>query len=607
MPVVATGGIQTTVSGYKYHVFTGVGEGVGPLVVTTGGNVEVLVVAGGGAGGTFCGGAGGAGGVLYEAVHAITAKEYTITVGAGGPHPSTNSPGSDGEDSVFDDMTAIKGGGGANYNVKIGRNGGSGGGGAYGTNAAGGTGTAGPPRQGYDGGVATAGYLGGGGGGSAEAGNTNGNGHGGDGTSAYSDLLIAAGMGVDVGGVHYIAGGGGGWVNGNDAAIKPGGAGGGGAGGSAQDQSGTLEGVAGTPNTGSGGGGGHYSDYSLHGGAGGSGVIIIKYSETDPPIDIALASTLDDVVSNFLLSFSGLNFEDITVEFSLLAETFDDFAVMTEYQAVCYKDLEARFELVQVNAYDYEDISVLFETLLGETYEDVSVIFSIVKESQSFKSYILQKLYCVVSYIGGYFYYDVVLENWNVSPNKTWFVSVLGYYIDEYETGNLITLYDTLTDLQNHTNAVSYGYLDTVTLEVVLEPVDEYDEAIPYYYQDLKYHLMLSGIVAEGEEYLFKVKPLTDLDEIRHPIYNNSNIALSRGEAELDLHTYAVIGRELVLGTHIPELEPGETVNLTSVRRGETSKKSQILGETIAGTINEDGTASLITSINVANYLELSR
>ena len=324
-------------------------------------------------------------------------------------------------------------------------------------------------------------------------------------------------------------------------------------------------------------------------------------------LTVELTATLEDVVSDFLLTFPGLGFENITIEYSLVAETFDDFAVLAEYQAVYYKDLAARFELVQPNAYNFVDISVLFETLLGESYENVSVIFSIVKESQSFKSYILQKLYCVVSYPEGNFYYDVVLENWNVSPNKTWFVSVIGYAEDEYETGNLITLYDTLIDLQTHTNAVSYGYLNTDTLEVVLIAADEYDEDPAYYYQDLKYHLMLSGVVEEGEEYQYKVKPLTDLDEIRHPIYNNSNIAFSRGEAELDLHTYAVLGRELVLGTHLPVLEPGDVVNLTSTRRGETAKKSQILGETITGSISEDGTASLITSINVANYLELSR
>lgn len=250
------------------------------FTVTTGGDIEVLVVAGGGAGGTWCGGGGGAGGFLYEAAHTVTAKAYSVTVGAGAPHPSANGPGANGSNSVFDSggsiMTAIGGGGGGSYDTYDGKDGGSGGGAAYtGTHV--GIGTAGPPRQGYNGGIVGVGYLGGGGGGAAEAGNTDGDGYGGDGNATYSDLLIAASAGVDIGGVHYIAGGGGGWVNAGNASIKPGGDGGGGAGGSSLDSGGNLEGVAGTPNTGGGGGGGHYHDYNLHGGAGGSGIVIIKY------------------------------------------------------------------------------------------------------------------------------------------------------------------------------------------------------------------------------------------------------------------------------------------------------------------------------------------
>jgi hypothetical protein len=274
--VIASGGVESIVGDYKIHKFITNGT----FTVNCGGEIEILIVGGGGAGGTWCGGGGGAGGVLYENSHIVVAKEYTVIIGNGAPRPSANGRGANGQNSFFDGMNAVGGGGGGNYSVKTGIDGGSGGGGSYTAGSAGGRGAVGAQTQGYNGGIAGANYLGGGGGGSAEIGNTNGGGFGGDGSNNYSDLLIAADAGIDIDGIRYIAGGGGGWVNAGNDSIKPGGAGGGGAGGSSKDFSGNLEGVDGTPNTGGGGGGGHYHNYSLHGGAGGSGIVIIRYKCT---------------------------------------------------------------------------------------------------------------------------------------------------------------------------------------------------------------------------------------------------------------------------------------------------------------------------------------
>ena len=284
---IASGGTESTSDVYKYHKFTSDGD----FVVATGGDVEVLVVAGGGAGGTWVGGGGGAGGVLHEASHAVTAQTYSITVGAGGTQPTANGKGANGADSVFDSLTAVGGGGGDAYGNESSLDGGSAGGTCYNQSNSH-TGTAGPPRQGYDGGESNSSSYSGGGGGGGEAGNTDTNGYGGDGTSAYSVLLIGADAGVDIGGTRYIAGGGGGFSYGDNGSIFPGGDGGGGAGGSCQDVGGDLSGVSGTANTGGGGGGGHYASYNLYGGGGGSGIVIIRYPivavEIVPPAHIAL-------------------------------------------------------------------------------------------------------------------------------------------------------------------------------------------------------------------------------------------------------------------------------------------------------------------------------
>ena len=137
---------------------------------------------------------------------------------------------------------------------------------------AGGAGTAGPPRQGYDGGAATGYYVGnnwfsaGGGGGAGGVGavGTNSNGVSGAG---------GIGLQSSIDSVYYASGGGGGGNPGMTAGTAS--AGGGGAGV-----------LSGTPNAGGinlgggGGGGGGTCGVGCTGGAGGSGVVIIKIVDT---------------------------------------------------------------------------------------------------------------------------------------------------------------------------------------------------------------------------------------------------------------------------------------------------------------------------------------
>lgn len=257
----ATGGTITIDGDYTIHTFTTDGT----FTPVRDGNVEVLVVAGGGSGGRGNSGAwegagGGAGGVLYNAALAVTNQAYSVTVGNGG------SGWTNGGNSEFSTLTAIGGGKGGVQSA--GYAGGSGGGGTY-SNNAGGAGTVGPPRQGYDGEAQSgASGYGGGGGGAGEIGGTDAQCYGGDGVSTYSNLLIAANAGENVGGIYYIAGGGGGY-RGVDGLLKPGGDGGGGDSGTSSTNAGSA-----TANTG-GGGGGSYKDYLA--GDGGSGIVIIKY------------------------------------------------------------------------------------------------------------------------------------------------------------------------------------------------------------------------------------------------------------------------------------------------------------------------------------------
>jgi hypothetical protein len=271
----ATGGVVTSDATYWYHTFNDSGNFTPNQSITC----DYLVVAGGGGGGTEYGGGGGAGGFrtsIGGSALSLTAQNYAVLIGAGGPGgPTAGTNGSNGGNSIFSTITSTGGGGGgANSSTTAPPNGvagGSGGGGGvlnYGggfITSSGGSGTAG---QGNNGGIG--GRLGGGGGGGASAVGANYTTSPGTGQIADNKGNGGAGTASSINGtsVTYAGGGGGmGW-----SGTTVGGAGGGGAGSYVSG----ANAVAGTANTGGGGGGGSAASTSL-GAAGGSGVVILRY------------------------------------------------------------------------------------------------------------------------------------------------------------------------------------------------------------------------------------------------------------------------------------------------------------------------------------------
>lgn len=267
-PVIVSGGTLTSDANYYYRTFTSSGT----LTVINGSlSADTLVIAGGGGGGSEISGGGGAGGVVYG-TQTFSNSSYSIVIGAGGAgagYVSGGTTGSNGGSSTAGSFTAIGGGGGGG-NITNAANGGSGGGAGQGTGF--GTGAAG---QGYNGGSAneTGGAYGGGGGGGAAAVGSDGTtligGSGGAGISSYSSWATATSTGS---GGAYAAGGSGGIYNAGTRASGT--VGGGGAGGQYSPQ---VSGSSATVNTGSGGGGGYA------GAAGGSGIVIIRYSKSASP------------------------------------------------------------------------------------------------------------------------------------------------------------------------------------------------------------------------------------------------------------------------------------------------------------------------------------
>ncbi len=267
-----TGGTETVVGDYTYHLFTSNDDFVVPSGAS--GNIEALIAAGGGGGGGNVGGGGGAGGVVHDTALAITAGTYAVVRGSGGSGAggASGSAGGTGGDTTAFGWTAKGGGGGGCHNNVAGNAGGSGGaGGAY-------SGAGGATNQTSSGtgssGTRTA-Y--GNAGEASSSGNSNGGGafSGTDGKSLYVANFAAG----NLGGANYSGapvtssygyfGGGGGSGTGSTA--------GGGAGAGAGSVSGGSghPGVAASGTFGSGGGGG--GEYHGSGGNGSQGSAVIRY------------------------------------------------------------------------------------------------------------------------------------------------------------------------------------------------------------------------------------------------------------------------------------------------------------------------------------------
>jgi hypothetical protein len=289
--ITATGGTTSTFGNFKIHTFTGPGTftvcSVGNPVGST--TIDYVVVAGGGGGGsaTSAGaGGGGAGGYRSFTTQPVSVQGYPVTVGAGGigapPGAAPVPNGTPGNTSTFISNTSTGGGGGGSQNP-VGANaagapGGSGGGGGW-NGGPGGSGNTPPvsPPQGNNGAGMSPGCNGGSGGGAGAVGVSN---PGATVTPGGAGVDISPLYGTGVGVSGFVAGGGGG---GGYCAVgtSPGGTGGGGNGSGGGP---AAAGIAtnGTANTGGGGGGagsknGPPVGPSMVIGAGGSGVVIVRY------------------------------------------------------------------------------------------------------------------------------------------------------------------------------------------------------------------------------------------------------------------------------------------------------------------------------------------
>jgi len=261
---VATGGTVSTYSSggtnYKVHKFTSSGNLVVPTGLTLS-NCNIVIVGGGGGSGAYGngggGGGGGGGGYGNATVSSLTAGTYSITIGAGGAQHATGSNTSvpsafQGNLSSTHFNSGTFGGGGA---------------GAYGSNAAGNIGASGGGGNPVSGGAGSTYFSGtqgniGGSVGSLSQGDNGAAGGGGAGSAGSNASWTNSGSGGGAGVALTI-------VDGSTSVTYS--AGGRGGNGTYHGNTGRV----GVANTGEGGLG---PKASIAGYAGGSGIVIIRYT-----------------------------------------------------------------------------------------------------------------------------------------------------------------------------------------------------------------------------------------------------------------------------------------------------------------------------------------
>jgi len=189
------------------------------------------------------------------------------------------------------------------------------------------------------------------------------------------------------------------------------------------------------------------------------------------------------------------------------------------------------------------------------------------------------------------------LDAWNIADNRRWWVRL-------YDTGSAVgaELYLSQaaalagTGLQASGVSTNYGS----GLAVMMVPDDDATVDIEPLQNEYSWHIKVSG-ASEDETRILRVGPFVELPEISHSIYRDARLIEARATAEIDAHTHADIVRTATLGVHLPELEPGNTAQISSARRGFTAI-GQVGGHRIAGDRDR-----LTSTLDIHFYTELTR
>lgn len=187
--------------------------------------------------------------------------------------------------------------------------------------------------------------------------------------------------------------------------------------------------------------------------------------------------------------------------------------------------------------------------------------------------------------------------NWNIDENIVWYVRLA-------DSGSAVSveMYLTQADAEAQTNLQASGESSGYgsDLDVTLTNDPDATNPVSLFIDVYSWHLRVDGENGDPVK-VYQVKRFVEIDEISHSIYRNSILIAARAAAEINAHTHAEIIRDIVLGTHLPEIDVGQIARLASDRRG-VDDLGQIYEHRIIGTPN-----SLISEVETRKYIEIKR
>lgn len=300
--------------------------------------------------------------------------------------------------------------------------------------------------------------------------------------------------------------------------------------------------------------------------------------------------------------------DQISTPLSLIVPELHNIPLQTmfsiSYQENIALELDISLEGTDIwtgGAFEGVGIPLLIDT--GDDFENISIPISLIKAVPDFRVVSVQKPSSLFSHLQGSS--SMKVDAWNVSPNIDWYVK-----ISDSGSDLLVQLFLSLSDATAGINIQAYGsasYGTQQEVELTADAVltgDNQDEW-GLYNPEFEWHLLVSGNsgLTTG---IVKVKMAAEMDEIRHPIYENIDLITSRGTAEINHHTYAIIHLRLFVASHAPTLKVGQIIKLTSTRLG-TANMYQILSNTIKAGVNNSGEAFLYNELSVTEYKGLTR
>lgn len=189
----------------------------------------------------------------------------------------------------------------------------------------------------------------------------------------------------------------------------------------------------------------------------------------------------------------------------------------------------------------------------------------------------------------------ISIDSANLEPNIRWFFRV--------SVGNgqiYVGAHRTQADAESDTNMIAHGAAAEGSMAAILLTEDDSSLGLAKYNDGVNWHLVVSGSAGDPVS-IFQVGPFSDLDDVSHAIYRNSDIIPYKAAALIDEHSHLERVKTIQYPGYHPTLQPGKTIQVNSAYEG-VAGAAFIKGVDISLDPN-----SIVTTIRASSYSRITR